>query len=488
MTRITQATILAAISILLVACGSSPGANSAGSSAGFTPPSASAPVARATITGPIPANAGPKGHALWDSWYDLSELGYSDDEYFINGTALSSTGQPEAEYTTRFILRRPLDPNDFNGTLILDWVNVTAQFENPVDSLHSHDFLVEEGYAFAHVSVQAVGLCCNPLTPKTWDPQRYDAINHPGDDYAYNMLAQIAENIRNPALNPDDDDPMAGLDVERVIVTGQSQSANNLVIYVSEGFADNRILDGILIHSSTTAHIFDFNPPVPVFQLLSDFEARAPEHTATTNYRLWEIAGSAHQDLNVGLHQVNGQGPRAGASAPRMAASADDDLHDRTYNYGEQQDPFLTTCVLAGAAFPMRYSTNAAFQHLNQWLIDGTLPPTAPRYEFTAAGQLARDGDQNALGGIRLPPIVHPVARYRSTDCALGGITIPFTEAEIAARYTDHGNYFCLMQAATDQAVADGYLLGRDAAGLMARVEAASNRFLVAGTRPCENP
>ena len=41
------------------------------------------------------------------------------------------------------------------------------------------------------------------------------------------------------------------------------------------------------------------------------------------------------------------------------------------------------------------------------------------------------------------------------------------------------------MQAATRQSVLAGYLLPEDAADLMARVEAASNRWLLAGEKDC---
>ena len=71
------------------------------------------------------------------------------------------------------------------------WIgfNVTAQFENAVDTLTAHRFFLREGYAYVHLSAQAAGLCCSPLTPKVWDPLRYAALDHPGDDYAFDMVS-----------------------------------------------------------------------------------------------------------------------------------------------------------------------------------------------------------------------------------------------------------------------------------------------------------
>src|SRR5207247_2641776 len=79
---------------------------------------------------------------------------YAQAEYFVSGTANdASTGQ-SAPYTTRIIVTRPADPKRFNGTVLLDWVNVTAQFENAVDTLEAHRTLTREGFAVVHASVQ----------------------------------------------------------------------------------------------------------------------------------------------------------------------------------------------------------------------------------------------------------------------------------------------------------------------------------------------
>ena len=91
---------------------------------------------------------------------------------------------------------------------MLDWVNVTAQFENAVDTLEAREMLMREGFAFVHVSAQSAGLCCIPLTPQVYDPVRYAAINHPGDKYANDMLSQIAQALHAPHGGPD---PMGGM-------------------------------------------------------------------------------------------------------------------------------------------------------------------------------------------------------------------------------------------------------------------------------------
>lgn len=435
-----------------------------------------------TVTGPI-GTAGIKGHALWDSFYRLSDLGYDEQEYFISGTAKSyTTPATTASYTTRIIVRRPMDAARFNGTVLLDWVNVTAQFENAVDTLEAHELFHREGFAYVHVSAQAAGLCCTPLTPQIWDPVRYMALSHPGDDYAFDMFSQIAQAMKQPPAT----DPMGGLKVRKVIAIGQSQSGTRLHDYVATVQADARVIDAFLVHSDGNSDkTYPADPLVPVLQLYSEREAVPEPPNVSHNYRLWEIAGAAHQDFWIGYHQVNGQGPRAGASLPQQAATADEELHVKAGNYGEQYDPGQAVCIVEGTQFPLRYAVKAAIHYLDRWVKTGVPPPEGPRYQFDAAGALARDEYANALGGIRLPPIDVPVASYRSDICNLGGITVPFSELQLMTLYPTHADYFCKMKVATQKSVADGFLLPEDAAELMQRVNDAKNRWLTAGVRNC---
>src|SRR5262245_53559954 len=93
---------------------------------GASPAPSGAPVPAPPLSSPP---AGVHGYPLWDSWFDLAPFGYEEQEYFVTGTA-KDAGGVAADYTTRIIVTRPTDPADFNGTVVLDWVNVTAQFEN----------------------------------------------------------------------------------------------------------------------------------------------------------------------------------------------------------------------------------------------------------------------------------------------------------------------------------------------------------------------
>lgn len=439
----------------------------AAASAVVTPVRATVPSPE--VTGPI-GDAGLRHHALFDSPFDLTPLGYRDDEYFVSGTARSAAGE-SAPYTTRIIVTRPIRPSGFNGTVVLDWVNVTAQFENAVDSVEARQFLLREGYAYVHASIQEAGVCCSPLTPKVWDPVRYQALSHPGDDFANDILSQIARAVRAPnGVNPFD-----GLRVRHVLAMGQSQSASRLYDYVTEAQASAGVIDGFLIHGGGSK-VYETPPAVPVLHLLSDAEASPAEPNTTQNYRLWEIAGTSHSDFWIGYYQVFGQGPRTLADVGKRPVSQLDALNQTAGVYGEQIHPLELTCVLAGGTMPMHYAVSTAIERLDRWVRTGLAPPNGPRFAF-ANGMLAKDEHGNTMGGIRLPPIDVPTARYESSACGLGGFTVPFTDAQIRSLYPTHADYYAKMAAATEASVDAGWLLPADAADLLRRACAAKNRW-----------
>lgn len=426
----------------------------------------------------VPADAGIQGHPLWDPWFDPAAFGYQTHEYLVSGTATATASDATADYTTRIVVTRPSDPADFSGTVLLDWVNVTAQFENPVNTLTSIEFLLREGWAFVHVSAQAAGVCCTPLTPTVFDPVRYAALDHPGDAFANDLFSQVAKGVRAPA----DVDPMGGLDVEVVIAAGQSQGGSRLSDYVATTAADHGVVDAVLQQAGGTK-AYEVAPSVPVIHLLGDREATPPSPTRWPTYRLWEVAASSHQDSWVGRQQTEGQGVRLATGLQQSRPDAEA-LWASAGSYGEQVDPRAAVCIVNGAQFPTRYVANAALAHLDRWVRDGTPAPTAERVTFDGDAP-AGDEFGNTLGGLRLPPVDVPVARYAADLCNLGGITVPFTDAELAARYGEHATYYRAMVTATQDSVAAGFLLPADARDLLARACAARNRFGETGSGAC---
>lgn len=85
-----------------------------------------------TVTGPIEGGIR-TGQPYGTTMVPLKK-GWVEEEFFVGGTARTYTtpAETEAPFTTRILVRRPTDPADFNGTVILDWNNVTLATDRDV--------------------------------------------------------------------------------------------------------------------------------------------------------------------------------------------------------------------------------------------------------------------------------------------------------------------------------------------------------------------
>jgi hypothetical protein len=420
------------------------------------------------------------GHPLWDSWYDLAPFGYQQQEYFVSGTASNGKGS-FAPYTTRIIVFRPQSASRFNGTVVLDWANVTERFENAGDTMETRETLMRQGFAYVHVSAQADGVCCAPLTPKVWDPVRYAALSHPGDAYSYNIFAQVGKLMRTAqvgALRP-----MGDLITKHVLAMGWSQSASLLHNYLMSWQPSTGLIDGFLLRGDKRT-----NFPAPlsakVIHLLSDGEADPKGASNDPNYRLWEIAGTAHFDYFVGYQTSVGLMPRTLANTKPKSLAQYTKTMLEAGNYGQEIAPLQGACIVAGSTMPMHYAASSALYQLDRWVTTGVVPKRQPRFTFRG-NALATDGYGNTLGGVRMPPIDVPVATYRTRACRFSGITQPFPDTMLHKLYPTHAIYLAKMRAATDRAVRAGWLLRDDAWNMMGR--ACSAKFRWGGKRgaPC---
>ena len=207
----------------------------------FLPLIAGAAVPNPTITGPIPATVTPgdpsRDYPFFATDVDLAQYGYVEQEYFMQGAAnqyttpagatgaVISTGNP---YKTRLLVRRPISASTFNGTVLLEWYNVTNGFDTEADWFQTHNYLLQNGYAWIGVSAQRAGV--NYL--QTWSPAgRYSSLDVTvggtitDDSLSYDIFSQAGQAI----LNPSGVNLLPGLTVQTVIPSGDSQSASRLV-------------------------------------------------------------------------------------------------------------------------------------------------------------------------------------------------------------------------------------------------------------------
>lgn len=102
--------------------------------------------ASATLSGPITA-----GHIIEPASgvsVNLAAHGYVEQEFFASGTAhaFTATSAPangrwsikpstSASYKTRIIVRRPATASKFNGTVVVEWMNVSGGSRLPTGTI-----------------------------------------------------------------------------------------------------------------------------------------------------------------------------------------------------------------------------------------------------------------------------------------------------------------------------------------------------------------
>jgi hypothetical protein len=439
--------------------------------------------------------------------FDLGTLHYVVQEFQLSGNAVSyrsagaaaddGTWNAEADqhapFTTRVVVVRPQDAAKFNGTVVVEWLNVSAGTDSGPDWNYTHRELIRRGYAYVGVSAQKGGIDgggMNLNIPgvkpiKQADPQRYAQLDHPGDAFAYDIFTQAGRAVRETRTTH----LLGPLTPKHVIATGESQSAGFLTTYVDAIEPSAKAFDGFLIHSrfgggaplsgnmadamrATPAKGLpirtDLKKPVLIFISESDLmfprgylSARQPDND---HLRTWEVAGTAHADS----YTLGGAAIDSGSAPIEVLAKA-----------------FAPSTSVVG--MPLKQPMNSAPQHhyvmqaamaaLNQWVVAGQPPPHAQRLNVTdsAPPQLVIDAQGNATGGVRSPWMDVPTSRLSGLGqtgggmAALFGVTEPFTAAKLTELYPGgKQEYIDKFNASLTSAISAGFILAADEAEIKA--------------------
>jgi hypothetical protein len=459
-------------------------------------------VSEPTCSGPVP---GEPVSTLGQ--FDLGRLGYVAQEWLLAGTANSWRAASElgddgrwavdvadsAPFTTRLLVCRPADPPRFNGTVVVEWLNVSGGGDGSPDWFFLHRHLMREGAAWVGVSAQKAGIDGGGLFEsgqhlKNVAPDRYGSLTHPGDAFSFDIFSQAGLALRTGA------GPLADLDVQTVLAIGESQSAIFLVTYVNAVDPRAGIYDGFLIHGRgatgaslegemrarrvsegealdlasqrqawRSSHRIREDVRVPVITVQSETDvmmfagirARQPDDD---RFRLWEIAGAAHFDTYGLVAAHRDDGSLLASELAALVAPIDEVMGQKAaslVNSGPQQ----------------HYVLNAAIAHLEAWVLRASPPPSADRLETT-------DGDDPALvldelgivrGGVRSPWVDVPTAvlsglgQEGAMFMVLFGVTRPFDDAQLHRRYPGgREEYLAAFERRLDEAIASGFILEVD--------------------------
>jgi hypothetical protein len=519
--------LIAALSFFCLAC---PPLAFAASRA--TPDTSTSGVPTITLAPP-----GVHGFPFASSSLNLAADGYTEIEYDFSGTAtayintapLAANGQWSAApnpgitaaYTSRLLVRSPSDPSKFNGTVIVEWFNDSAGFDTNTDWEYLHSELLAEGYAWVGVTAQYVGA----IALQAWEAgepgNRYASINHPGDSFSYDIFSQAGRAlIEPPAGGPQPLGALTG-SIKAVLAVGYSQSGFAMLTYVNAIQPLAKVYNGFILHSVGYGLPLSINtasfanptlpappgvPPTPTINVPLAFVrtdrpapivALADEYTNVYLYEgvtlhlepdngkfhLWEIAGMTHFDPIIGGYP------------------------DLLKTYPGFASPFATcTIPPPNTGVPGSYAERAIVQALNQWVILGVVPTSAPRFELetfpiTGYTKIFRDPATHiALGGIRLPAVAAPIATITGDRPELGDITCgpqvgaydpwdgntdpwdgipgldpsPTPEPVLSTLYPTHADYVHQVAASAAAAVASGFLTPADEAAAIAQAESSS--------------
>lgn len=428
----------------------------------------------------------PPGDSYGDRADQFGSAPFVEQEFFISGQArryksagtLGSDGKWAATvvssntpFKTAVIVRRPASAANFNGIVLVEWLNVSSGYPLDVDWGMNREEILRKGYAYIGLANQKVGIEGVKKLEAYGD--RYAASDISTDDISYDILSQAGQAVRDQYQVL-----LGGLKPVKVLTSGHSQSAMRLTTYANAIQPQDNVFDGILIHGraasgvrlasgdnlpSTT--VIRADSKVPVFQIQSQMDVSAFGSTSkaidTGLVRYWEVAGAAH---------------------------ADQYLLDNIYSVSEREVGFdQPDCGKPHNAMPFYMAQNAALRHLTNWTLTGKAPPVAPRMKRNWLGSLQKDANGNVIGGLRLPEIAAPIATYGNANfttgslafldlfaCVAGGYTEYFSASKLKSLYPTHADYVSKYKAAADAALAAGHILPEDHAKALQRAQAAA--------------
>jgi hypothetical protein len=434
-----------------------------------------------TTTGPV--SGGAHGWPFSCYFGDLSRRGYIEEEFFLAGTAKrykpvgehGSDGKwavevaGEAPFKTRILVKRPTDPARFNGTVIVEWSNVTIGHELIIADFPG----IFDGFAHVAVSAQFVGIHGfeeQPMGLVAWDAERYGSLFHPGDSYSYDIFTQAGRAV-GPEREGGAIDPMGGLKVRNLIATGASQSGARIVAYINAIAPGQRVFDALMpliiggMASGFDDTILNPNkifamPPgeiaklmrpftrirddlkVPVMLVNSEsetmgcFPCRQPD---SDRFRFWEVTGSSH--------------------APQGMTEIMDQKTRRDAVYLDQFAGARPSVVIWSPV------ADAALVQVKRWVEGGAPPPSqSPIVVSGNPPAIERDGHGIARGGVRLPDVEVPISSNSGYNAGAGlealvGSTQPFQPERIKALYPSHEAYVAKVSAAAKAAREAGVIL-----------------------------
>jgi len=469
-------------------------------------PSSHGPISHGVeISGALPIGNGETMTSCMDPatnlGVDFASLGYIEEEFLVSGVADVDDGAGNLRvaskpFTTRVVVRRPEESSKFSGTVHLEPFHAAA--EGDPSWFFFNEQWVRNGDAWLGVTVHPgtfgplVGWPSGVLLLRELDAARYGELNLFASDPPQTTALDLSDMSRLRALisqaypqGPEivtqlgsllkTDSPASlfgGGQVARVYASGCSQTGVFWAQFIDHGHADRaRLSDGRPVFDAYFIGVATapMNKPADsvLVVVLSESEVtgampferigQSPEDSDQPRFRAFEVPGSWHGWLNFGDF-TNANTPWWGQLVARGYPGVSS-LTGLQVGASHDQEGVPVTHTDR----PFHLVSNALWAGLDHWVRSGEPMLRAPRVDRNP--DLARDEVGNLTGGLRLPWIEVPTARYAgSCSCSPGvGRMWKIEEAELHRRYPGPEELRERFTAAVARAVRIGYLLDEDA-------------------------
>jgi Alpha/beta hydrolase domain len=439
---------------------------------------------------------------------NLQARGYVEEELRVSGNAnvyewQQGSGQAavvarqaaKTPYSTRILVRRPLDVAKFSGRVVVELLNPTGAYDMAPLWGYSWEYFLRRGDIW-------VGVTVKPIAGKAL--QRFDSVRYAGLTFAFKQPATCAE-MASSADNFNDaenglawdliaqvgallrssskENPLLKYDLRRLVVAGYSQTGGYIATYAQRFHRqwrlgdDKPVFDAYVNATGTQAMPINQCDPSPqgaiandggwsddavaLVEIMTQSElSREPKTTASgDSYRLYEIPGAVHW----------------GSFAAGQPANAD-------LSIAGVPVPGALPCRDPASDYQAKFALNAIWQQLDERMLAKVPMTGSAMIARDSGGQAQADEFGNAKGGWRVPVVDEPVTQFLATNtakdeqpfsrviCQLVGTSKKSSVDQLKKRYGTRIAYLRRLDAAIELAVRERRLLREDAPALKSSV------------------
>jgi hypothetical protein len=348
------------------------------------------PLARTATSAPlstvVPGDLAALRQAPRANVVDLGKLGYVEEEFLLTAPA----------YTTRILLRRPVDAKKFSGTVAVEPLPDGTEW--PAMWTAAWPQLVRHGDVWVGVTVSRDNL--DSLLRKS-DAARYGALKIADEPARFAILAETGALLRSadgPLGKPGLLEQAGTLKgVLQLFGVGWGTSGCTQAQFINEGYhakarrADGRpIYTGYLIGGCASGPQVKVPGDAPVIAIATESDYRPG--LAEKTVKLRQPDGNKPGENRSRWYEIAGAAQSSWLDQPNFALS----LHQAGVA------PTPAACPKPPSRLPGRddFLRGALFD-LDLWTRMGIAAPAGKQFELNADGTLKRDENGNVEGGVQ---------------------------------------------------------------------------------------